>query len=61
MVEFLVPENQWVKIKECEKMDIFKNLAEALKKLWNMSVTVIPFAIGAVETVHKGLEKRLEG
>ena len=28
--------------------------------LWNMRVTVILFIVGALGTVHKGLEKKLE-
>ena len=32
----------------------------ALKKLWNMKVTIIPIVIGAFGTVTKGLLKGLE-
>ena len=31
-----------------------------LKKMWNMKVTFIPVGIGALDTVTKGLMKRLE-
>ena len=58
--------NEWIiidhriKQKECEKKDKYLDLARELKKLWNMKVTIIPFAIGAFGTVTKGLLKGLE-
>ena len=36
MVDFVVPENHRVKIKESEKMDKYLDLARGLKKLWNI-------------------------
>ena len=41
-------------------MDKYLDLARELKKLWNMRVKVIPFVVGALGTVPKCLEKRLE-
>ena len=35
-------------------------MARELKKLWNMKVTIIPFVIGAFDTVTKVLLKGLE-
>ena len=34
-----------------------KDHARELKKLWNMTVTIIPNVIGAFDTVSKGLLK----
>ncbi len=42
-----------VKIKENEKRNKYLDLANGLKKLWNMKVTVIPIIIGALGTIPK--------
>ena len=49
-----------MKIKESEKIDKYLDFARELKKLWNMKMMVVPIVVGALETVSKGLEKRLE-
>ena len=59
-MEFDVPADNRIKLKECEKKDKYLNLAKELKKLWNMKVTIIPIVIGAFGTVSKGLLKGLE-
>ena len=48
------------KLKECEKMDKYFDLARESKKLWNMKVTIVLIAIDAFGTVTKGLLKGLE-
>ena len=60
IVDFSVPANHRIKLKECEKRDKYLDLASELKKLWNMKVTIIPIVIGAFGTVTKGLLKVLE-
>ena len=60
IVDFAVPANYRVKLKEWEKRDKFHDLARELKKLWNMKVTIIPIVIDALGTVTKGLVKGLE-
>ena len=55
-----VPVDHREKVKENEQIDKYWDLARELKKLWNMRVTVIPIIVGALRTVPKGLEKRLE-
>ena len=60
IVDFAVPADHRIKLKECEKEDKYLNLARELKKLWNMQVTIIPIVIGAFGTVTKGLLKGLE-
>ena len=47
IVDFAVPADHRVKLKECEKKDKYLDLARELKKLWNMQVTIIPIVIGA--------------
>ena len=60
IVDFAVPADQIIKLKECEKKDKYLDLARVLKKLWKMPVTIIPIVIGAFGTVTKGLLKGLE-
>ena len=60
IVDFAVPADHRIKLKECEKRDKYLDLARELKKLWNMKVTIIPIVIGAFGTVTKGLLNGLE-
>ena len=59
-VDFAVPADRRIKLKECEKKDKYLDLPRELKKLWNMKVTIVPIVIGAFDTATKGLLKRLE-
>ena len=60
IVDFAVPTDHRIKLKESEKKDKYLYFARELKKLWNMQVTIIPIVIGAFGTVTKGLPKGLE-
>ena len=60
IVDFTVPADHKIKLKEHEKRDKYLDLARELKKLWNMKVTIIPIVIGAFGTVNKGSLKGLE-
>ena len=60
IVDFAVPADHRIKLKECEKKDKYLDLARELKKQWNMQVTIIPIVIGAFGTLTKGLLKELE-
>ena len=60
IVDFDVPADHKIKLKECKKKDKYLGLARELKKLWNMQMTIIPIVIGAFGTVTKGLLKGLE-
>ena len=51
IVDFAVPTDHRVKLKESEKKDKYLDLAWKLKKLWNTQVTIIPIVIGAFGTV----------
>ena len=60
IVDFAVPANHGIKLKECEKKDKYLDLTRELKKLWNMKVTIVPIVIGTFSTITKGLLKGLE-
>ena len=60
IVDFAVPADHRINLKESEKNDKYLDLARELKKLWNMKVTIVPIVIGALGTVTKGLLKGLE-
>ena len=42
IVDFAVPADHRLNLKECEKKDNYLDLARELKKLWNMKVTIVP-------------------
>ena len=54
IVDFAVPVDHRMSLKESEKKDKYLDLARELKKLWNMKVTIVPIVIGALGTVTKG-------
>ena len=60
IVDIAVTADHRINLKECEKKDKYLALARALKKLWNMKVTIVPIVIGALGTITKGLLKGLE-
>ena len=57
IVDFPVPADHRIKLKECEKKDKYLDLARELKKLWNMKVTIVPIVIGPFGTIAKWLLK----
>ena len=60
IVDFAVPAENRINLKECEKKDKCLDLPKEWKKLWNMRVTIVPIVIGAFGTITKGLLKGLE-
>ena len=52
-MNFVVPSDHRVKLKESKKNDKYLDIARELKKLLNMRVTVIPTVIGVLGTVTK--------
>ena len=60
IVDFAVPADHKINLKESEKKDKYLDLARELKKPWNMKVTVVPIVIGAFGTITKGLLKGRE-
>ena len=57
IVDFAVSVDHRIKLKECEKKDKYLDLTRELKKLWNVTVTIVSIVIGAFGTVNKGLFK----
>ena len=60
IVDFAVPADPRINLKESEKKNKYLDFARELKKLWNMKVTILPIVIGAFGTITKGLLKGLE-
>ena len=60
IVDFAVPADHRITLKECKKKDKYIDLARELKRLWNMKVTIVQIVIGAFGTMTKGLLKGLE-
>ena len=60
IVDFAVPADHRINLKESEKKDKYLDLARELKKLWNMKVTIVLIVIGALGTITKVLLKGLE-
>ena len=53
-MDFVIPADKGLKIKESEERDKFTKVVRDLNMLWNMKVTVTPIVIGALETIPKG-------
>ena len=60
IVDFVVPVDYKLKLKESVKKDKYLDLARELKNVWNMKVTMILIVISAVVTVTKGLAQGLK-
>ena len=60
IIDFTVPGDRTVKIKENEKRDKFLDLALELRRLWNIKGTVIPIVTDALQTISKILLKQME-
>ena len=60
IVDFAVPADHRINLKEGAKKDKYLDLARELKKLWNMKMTIVPILMGALGTITKGLLKGLE-
>ena len=60
MVDFAVPADQRVKLKEGEKRDEYLDLARELKQLRHIKVTVIPIVNCLLSTVIERLIQKLE-
>ena len=51
LVDFAVPADHRIKIKESAKIDKYLDHARELKRLWNMKVMVVPVVVGALAIV----------
>ena len=59
IVNFAVPVDPRVIIKESEKRNKYLDPVRDLKLLWNMKVTVIPIVISTLGTISEGLVRKL--
>ena len=59
-MDFAVPADQRIKLKESKKKKKYLDRDRELEKLWNVKVTIVPVIIGAFGTVSKGFLKGLE-
>ena len=60
IVDFLVPADNRINLKESEKKDKYLDFDRELKKVWNMKVTIVTIVISELGTVTKGSLKDLE-
>ena len=60
IIDFACPYDRRVDTKELEKIEYYQDLAQELKKIWNMKVKVIPLVTGAVGTTPIKLRNRLK-
>ena len=58
-MNFTVPAEYRVQLKENENRDQYPDHARELRKLWNMKVTALPTVIGVFGTVTKVLIQEL--
>ena len=56
-MEYAVPADHRLKVKESDKRDKFLDFAREQKKSWNMRMMVMLIVIGAFGMVLKGLER----
>ena len=59
-MDFAVPADHRVKLRESENKFKYQDLARELKKQLNMKVTVITIVVGALCTVNKSSVKEVE-
>ena len=59
-MDFAIPIDNGIKIKESIKRDIDLDLARKLKKKLNIKITVIPIVISAPGTIPNGLVQGLD-
>ena len=59
-MDFAVPADHKMKMKERKKINIYLDLARDLKKLWNMKMTVILIVVGALGTAPKAWKRDRE-
>ena len=58
-MDFALPQDYKLKLKESEKGDKYLDIAGELKKLRSIRITVVPIINGALGTVSKGLQRGL--
>ena len=51
-------ERERMKLKDRENVDKHLDIARELQKMWNVRVTLIPFVVGMLGMIPKGLKKK---
>ena len=54
-IDIVVPGDVWVKRKEDEKVEKYRDLCRGLGKLWKVQCSVVPVVVGALGAVPKRL------
>ena len=60
LIDFAVPFDSRVLMKENEKIEKYQDLAREIRKLWNTKVDIIPIVVGSLGTVSKRFQCWLE-
>ena len=60
IINIVVLTEQTIKVKKLEKITKYQDLRLEVQKLWDDKATVIPIAVGALETVSEELENHIE-
>ena len=60
IINFACPYDGKVNTKELEKIEHYQDLAQELRKIWNMKVKVIPLVMGALGTTSIKLQNWLK-
>ena len=60
IIDFAIPGDQNIAIKEQEKADKYQELRIELQKVWNVKVVVIPVVIGALGTMSKKIHQYIK-
>ena len=58
-VDFAIPADHRIEIYQQRKIENNQDLKRELQKLWNLKTSIVPIVIGALGTIPKSLEKRL--
>jgi hypothetical protein len=58
-IKIVIPDDSNVNTKETEKLSKYKGLETEANRLWKVRTKTVPFIIGALETITKGLAQNL--
>jgi len=60
LIEIVIPDDSNGNNKETEKLNKYKDLEIAFNRVWKARAKIVPFIIGALGTVKKGLAQNLQ-
>ena len=60
IIDFVIPDDQNIAIKEQEKIEKYQDLRIELQKVWNVKVVVIRVVIGALGTMSKRMHQYIK-